>query len=407
MKIVLFAPSDAYLFNFRGALAAALHSAGHEVLMVAPPGPFGERFEALGYRWCPAPMERAGMNPFKELWLIVWLCRLLRRERVDLVHGFIIKGAVYGALAGRAAGVAGRVASITGMGYLFLHDGRLSRLLRGLVRVLFRVAFSGPGVRVVVQNQDDLALFQDERLARPGILAMIPGSGVDCERFAPGPDQNGSSRGEDPMASTTAPFRVLLPARLLWHKGLAEYLGAAQILKGQGRDIEFLLAGAPDESNPTSVTEATVAAWEAQGLIEWLGYVEDMPSLYRTIDAVVLPSYREGLPKVLVEGAAAGLPLVTTDVPGCREVVTDGHDGLLVPARDPQALAEAIARLQDDPDLRARLGNAARAKALAQFDGHIIIDRFFKVYDGLVKGFAPGAGPRPYQRLSQRQSSSQ
>jgi len=198
-----------------------------------------------------------------------------------------------------------------------------------------------------------------------------------------------------------------LPARLLWHKGLAEYLGAAQILKGQGRDIEFLLAGAPDESNPTSVTEATVAAWEAQGLIEWLGYVEDMPSLYRTIDAVVLPSYREGLPKVLVEGAAAGLPLVTTDVPGCREVVVDGQDGLLVPARDPQALAEAIARLQDDPDLRARLGNAARAKALAQFDGHIIIDRFFKVYDGLVKGFAPGAGPRPYQRLSQRQSSSQ
>src|SRR6056297_2362602 len=207
MKIILFAPSDAYLFNFRGALAAALHSAGHEVLMVAPPGPFGVKFEALGYRWCPAPMERAGMNPFKELWLIVWLCRLLRRERVDLVHGFIIKGAVYGALAGRAAGVAGRVASITGMGYLFLHDGRLSRLLRGLVRVLFRVAFSGPGVRVVVQNQDDLALFQDERLARPGILAMIPGSGVECERFAPGPDQNGSSRGEDPMASTTAPFR--------------------------------------------------------------------------------------------------------------------------------------------------------------------------------------------------------
>ena len=397
MKIVLFAPSDAYLFNFRGALAAALHSAGHEVLMVAPPGPFGVKFEALGYRWCPAPMERAGMNPFKELWLIVWLSRLLRREGVDLVHGFIIKGAVYGALAGRVAGVSGRVASITGMGYLFLHEGLWSRVLRGLVRVLFRVAFSGSAVRVVVQNRDDLTLFRDERLARSEILEMIPGSGVDCEHFAPEAGWHESGEGSDSSAPTAEPFRVLLPARLLWHKGLAEYLGASRILREQGRRISFLLAGAPDESNPTSVSEATVRDWEDQGLIEWLGYVEDMPSLYRSVDAVVLPSYREGLPKVLVEGAAAALPLVTTDVPGCREVVVDGQDGLLVPARNPEALAAAIARLQDHPDLRRRLGRAARSKGLAQFDAHIIIHRFFQIYAALVTGFAPEpvSGSRP------------
>jgi glycosyltransferase involved in cell wall biosynthesis len=319
------------------------------------------------------------------------LARLLRRERVDLVHGFIIKGAVYGALAGRAAGVSGRVASITGMGYLFLHHGLWSRVLRGLVRILFRVAFSGSAVRVVVQNRDDLALFRDERLARSEILEMIPGSGVDCERFAPAAGTDESAEVLDSSASTAELFRVLLPARLLWHKGLAEYLGASRILREQGRRVSFLLAGAPDESNPTSVSEATVREWEHQGLIEWLGYVEDMPSLYRSVDAVVLPSYREGLPKVLVEGAAAALPLVTTDVPGCREVVVDGQDGLLVPVKAPQALAGAIAQLQDDPALRRRLGQAARDKALSQFDSSIVIERFFQIYSGLCTEFAPGA----------------
>jgi hypothetical protein len=143
MKVVLFAPSADYLLNFRGPLAAALHEAGHEVLMVAPPDPCAEEFIARGYRWYPAPMERAGLNPFKELWLIVWLARLFRRERVDLVHGFIIKGAVYGALAGRLAGVPARVAAITGLGYVFVSTRRFASLLRALVRVLFRVAFGG------------------------------------------------------------------------------------------------------------------------------------------------------------------------------------------------------------------------------------------------------------------------
>ena len=397
MKIVLFAPSDAYLFNFRGALAAALHAAGHEILMVAPPGPFGAKFESLGYQWCPAPMDRAGMNPFKEMWLIVWLCRLLRRERVDLVHGFIIKGAIYGALAGRMAGVPGRVASITGLGYFFLNDSLVSLVLRGLVRLLFRVAFSGSNLRVVVQNKDDLELFRNERLARDEVLEIVPGSGVECARFAPESAVTGSTAdGEFPEVPPGS-FRVLLPARLLWHKGLADYLEAARILKDQGREVTFLLAGAPDDSNPTSVPEVTVKAWGEDGLIDWLGYVEDMPSLYGTVDAVALPSYREGLPKVLVEGAAAGLPLITTDVPGCRDVVTDGKDGLLVPVRDPQALAAAIVRLQDDPDLRRRLGSAARVKALAQFDARIIIRGFFQIYADLMTGFVaePVAGPRP------------
>jgi len=386
MKIVLLAPSDAYLFNFRGALAAALHAAGHEVLMVAPPGPFASKFKALGYRWCPAPMVRAGMNPLKELWLIGWLYRFLRREKVDLVHGFIIKGAVYGALAGRLAGVPARVGSITGLGYLFLNDSMSSRMMRRLVRVLFRLAFTGDGVRVVVQNRDDLALFMNERLARAEIMRMIPGSGVDCELFAPR-ERADTRPGRRTDVRDGRAFRVLLPARLLWHKGLKEYSEASRLLRANNRTVSFLLAGEFDASNPSSIEPATIQGWVREGLIEWLGYVDNMPELLRSVDVVVLPSFREGLPKALVEGAACALPLVTTDVPGCREVVADNVDGLLVPEKNPEALAEAIGRLQDDPELRLALGRAARKKSLARFDSRVILRQTFELYRELLPQF--------------------
>ena len=178
--------------------------------------------------------------------------------------------------------------------------------------------------------------------------------------------------------------RALLPARLLWDKGLAELIDAARLLRAEGRPVHLLLAGNPDPGNPAAVPVETVRGWVGEGLVEWLGHVEDMPTLYRSVDLVVLPSYREGLPKGLIEAAACGLPLVTTDVPGCREVVTDGVEGLLVPVRDAKALAAAIGRLAADPALRARMGAAARAKALSQFDERIVIGRTLEVYRELL-----------------------
>jgi glycosyltransferase involved in cell wall biosynthesis len=178
---------------------------------------------------------------------------------------------------------------------------------------------------------------------------------------------------------------VLLAARLLWDKGLDEYVSAARELKAQGRDIEFLLAGSPDPGNPAAVPEEIVRAWANERLVSLLGHIDDMPALFRSVNAVILPSYREGLPKGLVEAGACGLALVATDVPGCREVVTDGVDGLLVPAHDSKALAAAIARLHDNPVLAARLGVAAREKALREFDERIVIERTLSVYEELMQ----------------------
>ncbi|WNL45587.1 glycosyltransferase family 4 protein [Dyella sp. BiH032] len=369
MKIVLFANTDWYLYNFRRSLALALHRAGHELLLLSPPGPYGEKLQALGLRWEALPMERRSLNPLRELSLLRHLVSVLRRERPALVHGFTIKCAVYGSLAARLAGVPARVNAVAGMGYVFTSTDAKARALRPVVRGLLRLALDGEGARLILQNSDDVALFERAGLVDPARIRLVRGSGVDCSRFV---KRNGERSG--------GPLRVLVAARLLWDKGLEEYVAAARELLAEGRRIEFLLAGTPDPGNPAAVPEETVRGWVNEGVVNWLGHVEDMAALLGAVDVVALPSYREGLPKTLIEAAACAQPLITTDVPGCREVVTDGVDGLLVPVRDAKALAQAIRRLDDDPALAQWLGEAAWAKAHAEFDERIVIRRTIDVY---------------------------
>lgn len=373
MKVVLFANTEWYLYNFRRSLALALREAGHELLLISPPGPYGERLRALGFRWEPLPMQRRSLNPLREMRLMWHLWRLFRREQPVLVHGFTIKCAVYGSLAARLAGVPARINAVAGMGYVFTSEDRKARLLRPVVRGLLKLALGGRDARLILQNPDDVAMFERAALVKADRVRLIAGSGVDCARFA----ARAGPRGDAGLP------RVLLAARMLWDKGIAEFVEAARQLRAQGRAIGFLLAGDPDPGNPAAVPEATLRGWVEEGLLQWLGHVEDMPALFASVDILVLPSYREGLPKGLIEAAACALPLVTTDVPGCREVVTDGVDGLLVPVRDARALAHAIARLLDDVGLARTLGHAAREKALRQFDERIVIERTLAVYSEL------------------------
>jgi len=380
-KVILFANTDWYLFNFRRSLALALQNEGYDVLLLSPAGDYGPRLRALGLRWQPLQMDRRSVNPLRETALLLRVAALLRHERPALLHSFTIKSAVYGSLAARMAGVPARINAVDGLGYVFASNDRKARVLRPAVRTLLRFALRGRNTRLILQNPDDKTAFERFRLVEPNRVKLIPGAGVDCTRFTPRAKRRRTA-GE--------PVRILLAARLLWEKGIAEYAQAARILRAQGRRVRFLLAGTPDPGNPAAVPEATLREWVKEGVLEWLGHVGDMRELYASVDIVVLPSYyREGIPTSLTEGAACGLPLITTDMPGCREVVTDGEDGLLIPPRDAEALANAIARLLDSPELAARLGHAARAKALDVFDEQIIIRRTLDVYRRLLPRSRP------------------
>lgn len=380
MKIILFANTEWYLFNFRLSLAKALQAQGYDVLLISPPGEYGPRLQALGFRWEALPMDRKSLNPLQELRLLAYLCRLYRREQPALAHHFTIKCVVYGSIAALVARVPARVNAVAGMGYVFTNQALKARLLRPVVRGLMRLVLNGRGARLILQNNDDMAAFAKAGLARPELTRLVMGSGVDLARFTP-PVPSGPplQTGYD-----IQPTRVLLAARLLWDKGIAEYAEAARQLKAKGLPIHFLLAGAPDPGNPAAIPQATLDDWQAEGLIELLGQVSDMAGLFAIVDMVVLPSYREGLPKSLIEAAACALPLVTTDVPGCREVVTHAVDGLLVPVKDAKALASAIERLHLDPALARELGLAARARALREFDEKIVIGKTLAVYEELL-----------------------
>jgi glycosyltransferase involved in cell wall biosynthesis len=374
VKIVLFANTDWYLFNFRLALARELRRMGHDLLLLSPPGEYGKKLREMGFRWEPVQMRRRSLNPAAELLLLLSLVRLFRREKPSLVHGFTIKCSVYGALAARISGVRGRVSAITGLGYVFTSTQVLARLLRPLVRTLIRFSLGGGSARLILQNDDDRFLFERERLSAPGMIRVIPGSGVDCARFAPRPR---ARKGDRP--------RVLLAARMLWDKGIGEYAEAARMLALEGREVDFLLAGTPDKGNPASVPMKALEDWHREGRVVWLGHVDDMAALLETVDLVVLPSYREGLPKGLIEAAACALPIVATDVPGCREVVRHRKTGLLVQPRDAEMLATAIMELLSDPGLARDLGSEARRVAVASYSDAVIVAQTVAVYSELVE----------------------
>jgi glycosyltransferase involved in cell wall biosynthesis len=344
MKIIFFANTDWYLFNFRLPLAHWLRARGHEILFLSPPGDYCERLRAAGFRWEPLPMDRRSLNPWREWRLLNHIRRLYARERPDLVHHFTIKSVVYGSLAARTLGIRRRVNAVTGQGHVFTDSGLKARALRPLVRALLRLALGGAGSRLILQNPDDERAFRTAGLIDPERIRLIRGSGVDTTRFG-------------------------------------EYVAAARVLRASGMAIECLLAGEPDPGNPAAIPEDQLERWRAEGNVVLLGHVDDMPALLERVDIAVLPtSYGEGVPRSLLEAAACGLPLIATDVPGCREIVRDDENGLLIPARDSAALTAAIRRLSQDAALRARFGAASRARVLDDFDQTLVFERTLEVY---------------------------
>jgi glycosyltransferase involved in cell wall biosynthesis len=370
VKVLFFANTDWYLYNFRLALARELVDHGHEVILVSPDGVYATRLQAQGFRWVHFPLARRGVNPLVETWTVIRLIRLYRREKPDLVHHFTVKCVVYGSMAAGWLGMRAVVNSVTGLGYVFT-EGKSGRAwLKGLVSLFYRLLLRRAWV--IFQNPEDRDLFLQRGMVVPDRVALVRGSGTDTERFAPRPEAVG-----DPL--------VILPARLLWDKGVGEFVAAARILREQGVSARFALVGDTDEGNPAAVPSAQLKQWSDSGVVEWWGWQEDMAQVYPASHIVCLPTYyREGVPKSLVEAAACGRPLVVTDIPGCREVVEDGKNGYLVPPRDPKALAAALRRLIESPSLRAAMGTRSRESVLREFSTGIILSQTLDVYRSVL-----------------------
>lgn len=368
---LLFIVNDAGFVLSHWRAAIERHRAeGIEVEIASPEGPSAERLRQEGWTVHPIPLRRHSRNPVREVLLVLAFWRLIRRVRPDIAHLVTIKPVLWGGLVCRALGVR-RVGYISGLGYAMLAPGRGGVFLRLLMRGLFPFALGGRRGRVVVENSDDRATLADMGVTLEGRCHAVAGAGVDLVRFRPAPEPPG-------------PVTVLMPARLLRDKGAAEFVAAARLLAARGIEVRFRHAGALDADYPNSVEPETLAAWRTEGAVEFLGKRSDMPDVLAAAHIVCLPSYREGLPLALAEAAATGRAIVATDVPGCREAVVDGETGLLVPSRDPEALADAIATLAADDDLRVRMGQAGRRLAEARFGIDAIAGQLRAVYEELL-----------------------
>lgn len=361
MRIVIHAGLARSLVNFRGPLVESLCSAGLEVHAIAPDFSTDvaarEQLQILGVTTHDVPMQRAGVNPVKDFTTFLAFVRVLREIQPDIVLGYTIKPVIYGTLAARFAKVPKRYALITGLGYAFTGEALGKRkLVQGLARGLYKQALRRTNL-VFFQNPDDEALFRRLRLVPRSVrTTVVNGSGIDTASFFVAPLPAGSPR-------------FLLIARLLGDKGVREYVRAAAVIRAQYPDVQCSLVGGLDP-NPDSVPQAELDEWITAGDIDYLGQLDDVRPAITDASVYVLPSYREGTPRTVLEAMAMGRAIITTDAPGCRETVVDGDNGFLVPVKSVDALVEAMTRFIEEPELAARMGKRSREIAVEKYDVH-------------------------------------
>jgi glycosyltransferase involved in cell wall biosynthesis len=364
MKVLLFANTDWYLYNYRLPLARALRARGDEVILLSPPGRYAELLEKEGFHWLPFPFERKGMNPFAELMTISRLAGVFRHEKPSLVHFFTIKPVLYGSIAARLSGVPRIVNAITGLGYVFADA---SSFLRMIVKILYRLSLLNTSV--IFQNPDDLNVFVQNRLISVNQAYLIPGSGVDVDVF-----RSSTEPGGEPV--------VMLAGRLLRSKGVPEFVNAARQIRADGLSAKFVIVGEPYLDNPDSIQVQELISWEKEGVIETWGWHDDMAEIISKTSIVCLPTtYKEGLPRLLLEAGACGRPVIATDIPGCRMVVRAGENGLIVPPGDLAALVIALKTLIQNPGLRQKMGARGRRIVEQEFSVNRVISRTLDVYN--------------------------
>jgi lipopolysaccharide/colanic/teichoic acid biosynthesis glycosyltransferase/glycosyltransferase involved in cell wall biosynthesis len=371
-RLLLLITEDSYFWTHRLDLARAARDAGLEVHIVTRVRDHGKRIADEGFKLVPIPFVRRGRQPFGELVGVLKLAWLYRRLKPDIVHHVAMKPILYGSWAARLAGVPAVVNAFAGLGYAFIEQSWQARALRAGLQAGLRSALALPNARVILQNDEDCNRLIREQVVRRDQVVMIRGSGVDLQVFHPVPEEHH----DVPL--------IVLGARMLRHKGTEEFVHAARILQQQGIRARCVLVGKADADNPASLSEAQLAQWHREGIVEWWGHREDMADVLMGADVVVLPSYAEGLPKILLEACACGKPVVATSVDGCREIVKEGDNGFLVPVKDSAALASAMSRLVSDPDLRRRMGHRGREIVVNAFSKEQVASETLAVYGDLL-----------------------
>lgn len=371
-KLLFLVTEDWYFCSHRLPLARAARDAGYRVMVATRVGSHGQRILRERFELFPLRLRRRNRNPWKEMMGVREIASLYRRHRPDIVHHVAMKPVMLGSLAARMARVPGTVNAIAGLGYVFSSKRPEAVVLRPAFKLALHWLLDNKRSRIIVQNPDDKDALVSSGMVAPERLALIKGSGVDVKRFRPAPEP-------------CDPPTVTLVSRMLWDKGVGELVAAAELLKGKRTNARFVLVGSPDPESPLAIEEAQLRAWQQAGHVEWWGARDDIPDVWAASHIAVLPSYYgEGVPKALIEAAACGRPIVATDMPGCREIVRDGENGLLVPPRDPGSLADAIERLITAPALRLRMGHSGRERVLREFSEQHVIDQTLDLYQGLL-----------------------
>lgn len=369
-KLVYLVTELGYFCSHRLPLALAAKEVGYQVTVVTNCehrsylSQYEEQLQGIGLYHLP--FHRSRLNPFRELHILWRLFQAYRNIKPDIVHQVALKPVLYGTFCARLNGVQKIVNALGGMGYLFTHKSLKSTVIKPLMAFAFRFLLNNPRCVLILQNPDDVELLSP--LVGQDTIRLIRGSGVNLDVFFP-------------KDEPSPPVKVLMVSRLLWSKGIGELVEAAHLLKKEHVPVEILVAGDPDPQNPASISPLVLQAWKNEKVITWLGPRNDIAELYNQAHIAVLPSYREGLPKSLLEAVACGKPIVTTDVPGCREVVNANENGLLVPPRDAQALAIALKKLVEYPELRLRMGKNSRRRAEEEFDEKKIISETLDLYE--------------------------
>lgn len=377
MKRLLFLVTEDWFFVLhRLPLARAAMRAGYEVIVATRVGECQEQIEREGIKLIPMGWKRGSRSPIDGIRALWKVASIYRDYQPNVIHHVSIKPVFIGTLASilmPSAGAAAIINNFTGMGTLFISTRRSDRILRWLVVEGLRILFRMKRVHQLVENEDDKRLLLDEMGLKESNVSVIHSVGVDMYRYAPSIEDDG------------VPI-VALASRLIWDKGIGELVEAARILRARGLKFRLALVGAPDTENHSAIPEATLRAWAEEGVVELWGFRNDIEAVWRSIHIAVLPSYREGSPRALIEAAASGRPVVATDVPGCRDVVKHGETGLLVPSGDVRALADALDVLIRDADLRRCMGVKGRKYVEAMFGEDVVIKETFKLYNSVLGG---------------------